>query len=608
MLFDKHNKVTIADRLFCVLFSAIFILPFVVFDRIYNSYKISEEFGFYFIFSLLFLLLGLILIIKKKDTIRFYINRIDLLVIVIYFYLLLRNCFSNDFGLFNNANFKITIYFIIYFIAKYFISYYSSKGIFSTYFTNLILFIACVEITIGILQNYYVIPLNHPKLISGSFYSPALYSAFLALVFPFALTMCLKFKISLKKDYNKVQSILFQIFCYFSLIGTVAILPLTKARASWLAVILSGIYIIASQYRSSKINLLLKRNKYRFISLFAFVLIVGLFILYKPDSALGRILIWKVSGGLIIEKPILGHGLQGFNINYLDFQSKYFQQNGSESEMLVADSVQYAYNEFLRVFVEYGIIGILFILFLLYEVFRPVNKKNDKSLLESFTSNHIISRAIILSFCIICFFSFPFVCNSVSLLALFSLAAISENYICKRNTYRIRSNYKYLLSGLLIFVSMVTFIFQLNRFLAYNKWYYNDYYQYYAQIYSDLRYEPDFLLKYAKELSLAGKPAESNKIYFEAKKITNDYYLQIGVADNYEKLEELKEAERHYLQAYYMVPAKFYPQYRLSKLYLCEGDTLKAKEMASKLLKKKIKIKSSAIDQIKNEMQILINE
>jgi len=56
-----------------------------------------------------------------------------------------------------------------------------------------------------------------------------------------------------------------------------------------------------------------------------------------------------------------------------------------------------------------------------------------------------------------------------------------------------------------------------------------------------------------------------------------------------------------------MLPNRFYPKYLLAKLYAASGNMEAAVRMAEELLAKKVKVGSRAIDEMKKEMQILID-
>ena len=69
---------------------------------------------------------------------------------------------------------------------------------------------------------------------------------------------------------------------------------------------------------------------------------------HKVNSALGRLLIWKISGQMCYEHP-WGTGLNGFQHNYMAYQENYFVGGGNEVERMLADETLDAFNDFLRI-------------------------------------------------------------------------------------------------------------------------------------------------------------------------------------------------------------------------------------------------------------------
>lgn len=111
------------------------------------------------------------------------------------------------------------------------------------------------------------------------------------------------------------------------------------------------------------------------------------------------------------------------------------------------------------------------------------------------------------------------------------------------------------------------------------------------------------LVQYGKALEMAGKYEGSIAILNEAKKYLNNTVLYTCLGNNYKTLGKKTDAERAYLHAWYMAPARFYPLYLLAKLYDETGQHEKAVAMANKVMGKEVKIESTAVEEIKEEMR-----
>ena len=96
----------------------------------------------------------------------------------------------------------------------------------------------------------------------------------------------------------------------------------------------------------------------------AFLIFISLLpLLYqlKKASADGRLFIWNVSKELVSSAPLLGRGADSFTAEYMLAQADFFERYpNSEYRMNATDNV-HAFNEYLRITCEYGIIGLLFL-------------------------------------------------------------------------------------------------------------------------------------------------------------------------------------------------------------------------------------------------------
>lgn len=129
------------------------------------------------------------------------------------------------------------------------------------------------------------------------------------------------------------------------------------------------------------------RFSYRFIVAFLVLLMVTVAIIklynMKRDSADGRLLIWKLSTEMIIEKPA-GHGYGTFEKYYNLRQAEHFAQgNGTETEKRNASFAPVPYNDYLEHSVEGGIIGVSFLIAFYYLLVRKSIQNKDTT---SFTT------------------------------------------------------------------------------------------------------------------------------------------------------------------------------------------------------------------------------
>jgi tetratricopeptide (TPR) repeat protein len=147
-----------------------------------------------------------------------------------------------------------------------------------------------------------------------------------------------------------------------------------------------------------------------------------------------------------------------------------------------------------------------------------------------------------------------------------------------------------------------------NAFDLYNIGIYTECLADYEKAYPLLKTNGDFLTNYGKALSMAEKHAEATKVLQQAARYYPNTVVYTALGDSYKKMGSIEQAEQAYLHAWHMNPSRFYPKYLLAKLYDETGQKEKAIQVANELLAKDIKIESTAIEEIKEEMKKLINK
>jgi len=107
---------------------------------------------------------------------------------------------------------------------------------------------------------------------------------------------------------------------------------------------------------------------------------------------------------------------------------------------------------------------------------------------------------------------------------------------------------------------------------------------------------------------MAEKHVEAVKVLQQAEKYYPNTIVYTALGDSYKKLGLTEKAEQAYFHAWYMNPSRFYPKYLLAKLYDETGQKEKAATIAKELLDKEVKIGSTAIEEIKEEMERIIKK
>lgn len=195
----------------------------------------------------------------------------------------------------------------------------------------------------GLLQLFGALPCpHHLYSYTGSFYNPGPYACFLAIGVPLALRW------TIAAD-NKLQKL-----CGIGIVAISAILiPATLSRTACAACVIGSCVALADKI-SAEIKTWNNIHWGLVITALA-VITVGSYML-KKDSANGRLLLWTVAVRAAVEAPINGVGWDRVAGAYGEAQEQYFASNeGSETEVLVADAPEYVFNEYLQVAIAYGI-------------------------------------------------------------------------------------------------------------------------------------------------------------------------------------------------------------------------------------------------------------
>ena len=423
--------------------------------------------------------------------------------------------------------------------------------------------------------------------ITGSFENTAGYIAVQNLLLPFSLYLF----------FNEGDQKRLRIIPLVSVILTSLSIILSESRCGVLAMLA---VILVMTVVEKKISLKFRHYKLTW-ALGVFILILLAYILYhlKKDSADGRLFIWTVCLELIKEKPIIGHGINGFQSQYMDYQANYFISHPESKYAMLADNIIHPFSEWLKITVNFGFVGLSVVGMSIYKLCKKLRKTEGNS-----TS---IGLSIVASMIVLCSFSYPFHYAPACFLALFPLLYIIPLYSI--NAFSkfgyIRFIFPLILCIVIGIVSRMAFLDLkwaeiCKRSLAGKT---EQMLPNYASMIPEMRHNPLFLYNYSAELNFSGHYKESQQIINECLKLYNDYEVQILIANNYENMGQWEAALHTYQNASNMIPCRFVPLYDMLQIYQQIGDTVKADSIAQTILNKPIKIPSSSIDKMKAETE-----
>lgn len=469
---------------------------------------------------------------------------------------------------------------------------YDNKTVFSG------IFIVCfAQACYGLCQFVGWLPSNHLKfVITGSFDNPAGFASVLAMGFPLGLFLVLR-----TKKFERYLSC-----AILSVISSAVFL--SGARTGMLAIVTSSmIFLLINstglsnfrQFRYSKLLLVL--------TLSLFVGLASILYYQKKDSANGRLLVWKVSLEMIKDKHVFGHGLGKFQAKYMDYQAEYFINNPNSKYALLADNVKHPFNEFIKVAVEFGLIGLAVIFsFIMFVWWKIMKSKNE---------TRVLVLSGLASFLVFACFSYPLQYVAVWLLLgfYFSMFLPSKEIVIKNTSISIFTR------SMIVIACTFFVVHTFGQIRAEMKWKSiavsslkgntEEMLPEYERLYcNSLMRNPFFLYNYGAELNVAGRFDESISILTECKERFNDYDLQMLLADNYKNKGEPEKAIQTFQYSSGMIPCRFLPLYQIFEIYKVRGKKDLAMKYANEIVNKKVKIPSLTVNSIIAEADEYLKE
>ena len=388
--------------------------------------------------------------------------------------------------------------------------------------------IAFVESSLGLAQALRLKTPGHASFaMTGSFANPGPYGGLIAILLVILGAYVIQNRYA-QKWYDKAIVVLSSISCALCII----VLPASMSRAAWFAI---GVAALVFGFKELDLAYWIRKHNTvaAIASVIVIIVMIGVFFL-KKDSAIGRLHIWHMELRAIAEEPLTGHGKGSVLGVYGDTQAEYFaEKERPEIITKVAGCPEYAFNEYLKIGVEYGIpamMGIIAVLILLIV------------LLLKFRSPFAYG---LIAFCVFAFFSYP-------------LEAVRIKPDVEKKWESIR------------YLSTMEL--------------YEDSVEELAPLYDDLKDNYRYLYDYGYALHKCKRYQESTKILKEGAVISSDPMFYNIIGRNYEAMKEYDKARDAFIHAHNMVPCRIYPLVLLMEMYASVGDNETAMEYGARAL------------------------
>lgn len=435
--------------------------------------------------------------------------------------------------------------------------------------------------------------LNGDFSITGSFANPGHLAVYLSGSIVSAIIL---FKQSYKtaKKSSKILLLIIIIILFTALC-------LCKSRTSFIALVAAVIIILLQTDRFRHFTKVCK-SAIVVCSVILLLFMVAVSYHIRVKSADARLLIWRVSTELFEQTPVFGNGTESFRKQYMYKQAEFFSTNPNLNSkyVMVANNHYQAFNEFIHIACEQGIVGLLLFLSIIGYVFVKGKNLIAKSLLVW----------LLVSSC------FLYTADIFPIVILFPIIlGILDNGCCACSGRKIR----YIpyrsgrtVSAIILFGVLLYSSYYKHRYDTISKRLIQRVYCCKTEMmvllqsenYDIIKRNKDFSLLFAKMAFNELEPKVAIKVISDiaANSIATSTMI-CDLGDLCRKQKLYREAEKQYKLASDMVPCRIMPNYMLFKLYVEMEDYTSAYRMAENILSQPVSITGSIVLRIRNEVK-----
>lgn len=512
---------------------------------------------------LMLLVMGtqLIYLLSQNSLKKISLNIVDLLIVSLLLYCLCSLLVNREWGMDKYSIYKWGAVIACYVFFRIY------------HYSRITLLTACC--ISGIFQSVIAICEKNGLLVShnltfdvtGSFHNPGQLGGYIAICCTITIgLLCYEIK-----NRRYMGSFFLSVALSLQLYG----LYLTESRAAILSLVPSLIWI-----SHSTLMQVTGKNKKLLLAIIGSLLIVGGIFLYryKPDSADGRLLIWRVSADMIADAPLFGHGIDGFSKEYMIYQANYFKENPTSYFTSVADNVVYPFNEFIHIWILYGIAGLLPVMLLLWFTFVNSDKRMESNIMKAGLSSLLIFS----------FFSYPFAVFPLLLFYPFLCGTIHSKIYYRFRITNMKGIFMLLIIAVLIMQTAKDILFLRRISSSLSTLYERDDADMnhidYEKIKGNINFNDYYATWLVQQSNTGNERLKDMYPSCETYCLLGNYYVE---------RKDYKLAEYYFQEASFMIPTRLRPKYNLWELYKDTGQTEKALEMANSILTMKLKIESA---------------
>lgn len=409
-----------------------------------------------------------------------------------------------------------------------------------------------------------------------------------------ALNLCIAIPVAIHQARHNEKSLVKKLYIGAILLYVVTIF-FTQSRTGGICL---SLYFLMYAWGKIKRRFSGRRAKASISVLLAIVVLTSMIayvVFCKENSTSGRKFILQRSIELAMEHPWVGHGHGGFEREYMLRQAKFFQRTHESQYALLADEMRHPLNEFVYLWVNYGIIApiILLIMFMLplWQWWRYSRNRGYASLLPCLIAVFVFSM-----------FSYPSYYPITWLTLGTSLVYTFQTSLSRMKIHKT-------MHVILLAMSLAVIVFSLSDAIYENLWYRayrhsfrsNSALVEYEQLHGYFRRNPHFLYNYAMASFKRGDLKKAEDLLEECGKYWNGYNRELLYGDVLLYQQNFTQAISHYQKARHMCPARFAPLEGIYKAYDELGDEEHRKQVAQQISEQKVKVNSPYVQRIKQQ-------
>ena len=329
------------------------------------------------------------------------------------------------------------------------------------------------------------------------------------------------------------------------------------------------------------------------------LLVVMLYIFsVKQESTGGRRFILERTWELIEERPLTGYGWHGFEREYMPHQADFFKTHPDSPAAWYADEISHPLNEFLYLWVDFGIIAPILLLLLFATPYYIYYKRKGRILGMLLSPVSVVLVFSLTSYPFL--YPLPWVVMVLTYMVMMRkpIGILKQRY---RKTVVVAS-IGACIAGLALMIWEITCEHEwakLNR--AVERHYTAAVIDRYDRLSGHYSSNPRFLYSYMVAQYKVSRLDEAIRTYQQLRKYADTYDMELLVGDAYRHLQQHKDALQHYENAMWMCPVRFAPLEGMMQTYIDNGDAFHADSMAQVILSKPVKVPSLQVEEIKKK-------